>query len=129
MIGKCAEMVGGSQRVLDMASAYAKEREQFGRAIGSFQAVQHHCANMLIELEGSRYITYKVAWMLSRNMPMYKAGGHCQGLGRGSLQKNHLPWSSGSGATAYMVEHDMPIFRAGRGPWRWRSETPSIIGV
>jgi len=71
-ICKCAEMVGGAQRVLDMAAEYAKEREQFGRPIGSFQAVQHHCSNMLMGIEGSRYVTYKVAWMLNENVPCAK---------------------------------------------------------
>ena len=43
-IGKCAEMVGGGQQVIEMAVAYAKERHQFGRPVGSFQAIQFNCA-------------------------------------------------------------------------------------
>ena len=54
-VGKCAEMVGGGQQVLDMTVEYAKQRVQFGRPIGSFQAIQHHCANMATDVEGSRY--------------------------------------------------------------------------
>jgi len=65
---KCAEMVGGMQAALDMSVAYAKERVQFGKPIGSFQAIQHHCANMLIDVEGSRFITYQAAWKLSEGM-------------------------------------------------------------
>ena len=68
-IGKCAEMVGGAQEVLDMTVEYAKQRTQFGRPIGSFQAIQHHCANMATDVEGSRYITYQAAWYLSEGMP------------------------------------------------------------
>ena len=67
--GKCAEMVGGSQRVLDMTVEYAQQRVQFGRPIGSFQAIQHHCANMATDVEGSRYITYQAAWRLSEGLP------------------------------------------------------------
>jgi 3-oxocholest-4-en-26-oyl-CoA dehydrogenase beta subunit len=63
----CAEMVGAAQRVLDMTVQYATEREQFGRAIGSFQAVQHHCANMAIDVLGSRFIAYEAIWLLSVN--------------------------------------------------------------
>ena len=68
-VGKCAEMVGGGQQVLDMTVEYAKQRVQFGRPIGSFQAIQHHCANMATDVEGSRYITYQAAWRLSENLP------------------------------------------------------------
>ncbi|MDA0768901.1 MAG: hypothetical protein BZY79_02110 [SAR202 cluster bacterium Casp-Chloro-G4] len=68
-IGKCAEMVGGAQEVLDMTVEYVKQRTQFGRPIGSFQAIQHHCANMATDVEGSRYITYQAAWHLSEGMP------------------------------------------------------------
>ena len=51
--------------MLDMTVEYAKQRTQFGRPIGSFQAIQHHCANMATDVEGSRYITYQAAWRLS----------------------------------------------------------------
>ena len=61
---RCAEMVGGAQRVLETTVDYAKERHQFGRPIGSFQAVQHHCANMSIDVLGSRFLTYEAAWSL-----------------------------------------------------------------
>jgi alkylation response protein AidB-like acyl-CoA dehydrogenase len=53
-VALAAEQVGGAQRCLDMAVAYAKERIQFGRAIGSFQAVKHRCADMLVAVEGAR---------------------------------------------------------------------------
>ena len=53
-----AEQVGGAQRCLDMAVAYAKERVQFGRPIGSFQAIKHKCANMMVEVESARSASY-----------------------------------------------------------------------
>lgn len=61
-VGLCAEMVGGAQRVLDMCVEYAKERVQFGRPIGSFQAIQHKCADMLLMIESARSATYAAAW-------------------------------------------------------------------
>ena len=64
-VGKCAEMLGGAQRVLDMTVRYAKERTQFGRAIGSFQAVQHHTADMAADVDGCRYMTYQAAATLA----------------------------------------------------------------
>jgi alkylation response protein AidB-like acyl-CoA dehydrogenase len=60
----CAEMVGGAQAVLDMTVDYAGQRRQFDKPIGAFQAVQHHCANMAIDVLGSRFATYEAAWRL-----------------------------------------------------------------
>lgn len=54
MIALSAEQVGAAQRCLDMAVGYAKQRIQFGRPIGSFQAVKHRCADMLVLVEGAR---------------------------------------------------------------------------
>jgi len=62
VLALAAEQVGGAQRCLDMAVAYAKVRHQFGRAIGSFQAVKHMCADMLLEVESARSAAYHAAW-------------------------------------------------------------------
>jgi alkylation response protein AidB-like acyl-CoA dehydrogenase len=56
------ESVGGAQRCLEMAVDYAKVRVQFGRPIGSFQAVKHRCADMLVEVEGAKSAAYYAAW-------------------------------------------------------------------
>nr|MBA3806629.1 acyl-CoA dehydrogenase family protein [Acidobacteriota bacterium] len=65
----CAEMVGGMQWVLDTTVEYAKTRQQFGRAIGSFQAVQHQCADMLLMTESARSSAYYAAWALTEGDP------------------------------------------------------------
>ncbi len=57
-----AELVGVAQRALEMAVEYAKERKQFGRPIGSYQAVSHRCAQMLLETEGARSAAYFAGW-------------------------------------------------------------------
>jgi alkylation response protein AidB-like acyl-CoA dehydrogenase len=57
-VGLAAEMVGGAQRCLDLAVEHAKTRLQFGRPIGSFQAIQHMCADMLVRLESARSAAY-----------------------------------------------------------------------
>jgi alkylation response protein AidB-like acyl-CoA dehydrogenase len=62
MVALAAELVGLSQRALDMAVDYAKERQQFGRPIGSYQAVSHRCAEMLYDTEEARSLTYYAAW-------------------------------------------------------------------
>ncbi|MFM8238133.1 MAG: acyl-CoA dehydrogenase family protein [Actinomycetota bacterium] len=56
------EMVGGGQMVLDMSVEYAKVRVQFGRPIGSFQAIKHKCADMLLEVESAKSAAYYAAW-------------------------------------------------------------------
>ncbi len=57
-VALAAEQVGGAQRCLDLAVSYAKQRVQFGRAIGSFQAIKHKCADMLVQLEAARSAVY-----------------------------------------------------------------------
>ena len=59
-----AEMLGGAEAVMSLAVEYAKVREQFGRPIGSFQAVKHRCADMLVDVEGMRSAAYHAAWAL-----------------------------------------------------------------
>jgi alkylation response protein AidB-like acyl-CoA dehydrogenase len=69
----CAEMVGGMQWVLDATVEYAKTRQQFGRPVGSFQAVQHMCADMLLMTESARSAAYYAAWALTENDPKASA--------------------------------------------------------
>ena len=57
-----AEQVGGAQRCLEMSVQYAKERIQFGRPIGSFQAIKHKCADMLLEVESAKSAAYYAGW-------------------------------------------------------------------
>jgi alkylation response protein AidB-like acyl-CoA dehydrogenase len=64
-IALAAEQVGGAQRCLDMAVAYAKEREQFGRPIGSFQSIKHKCADMMLAVETARSALYYAACIAS----------------------------------------------------------------
>ena len=67
-VASCCEMVGGAQQVLDMTVSYCKQRLQFGRPIGSFQAIQHYCANMATDIDGAKLVTYQAAWMISRGL-------------------------------------------------------------
>jgi alkylation response protein AidB-like acyl-CoA dehydrogenase len=62
-----AESVGVAQRAMEMAVAYAKDRKQFGRPIGSYQAVSHRCAQMLLEIEGARSLCYWAGWALDHD--------------------------------------------------------------
>ncbi len=64
-VGLAAEQVGGAQMCLDMAVEYAKVRVQFGRPIGSFQAIKHKCADMLLEVESAKSAAYYAGWCAS----------------------------------------------------------------
>jgi alkylation response protein AidB-like acyl-CoA dehydrogenase len=63
-VGAAAMMLGAARQCLDMSVAYAKVREQFGQPIGSFQAIRHRCAEMLLEVENAHAATYYAAWAL-----------------------------------------------------------------
>ncbi len=64
-VALAAEQVGGGQEVLEMAVQYAKDRVQFGRPIGSFQAIKHKCADMLLEVESAKSAAYYAGWCAS----------------------------------------------------------------
>lgn len=66
-VATAAESVGVATRVTQMTVEYAKERKQFGRPIGSYQAVSHACAQMFLESEGARNVVYWAAWALDHD--------------------------------------------------------------
>jgi len=64
-VALCAEICGAAEKVLNLSVEYAKSREQFGQPIGRFQAIQHKCADMLVQSEGIRSAAYYAAWALA----------------------------------------------------------------
>lgn len=110
-VALCAEMCGGAQRVLDMSVEYAKVREQFGRPIGSFQAIQHKCANMLVEVESSKSVTYYAAWAVANDaaeapLAAAMAKAYCSDAYRHAAGEG-IQIHGGIGFT---WEHDMHLF-------------------
>ena len=69
LVGLCAIQLGVTERALRMAAAYTTEREQFGRPIGSFQAVQQRMADAFIDVEAIRWTTWQAAWLLGQDLP------------------------------------------------------------
>ena len=109
-VAKCAEMVGGAQAALDMAVNYAKERVQFGRPIGSFQAIQHYCANMAMDVGGSRFVTYKAAWKVSEDLPAALDAAIAkawvsEAYGRVALSAHQI-----FGAIGFTMDHDIHLY-------------------
>jgi alkylation response protein AidB-like acyl-CoA dehydrogenase len=109
-VAKCAEMLGGMQSAFDMSVAYAKEREQFDRPIGSFQAIQHHCANMAVELGSSRYITSFAAWKISKGMPAAKEVSMAKWYTNNASSLITKLGHQIHAAISYCDEHDMHLF-------------------
>jgi len=69
LIALAAESMGGAARMLEMATAYAKERVQFGQPIGAFQAIAHYLADAATEIEGVRWLVYQAAWAADTRRP------------------------------------------------------------
>ena len=109
-IGKCAEMSGGSQEVLNMTVEYAKQRIQFGRPIGSFQAIQHHCANMAIDVEGIKYLTHQAAWKLSEGLNASREVAIAKAWSSDAYQRICALGQVCHGAIGYTKEHNMQMY-------------------
>jgi len=110
-LGHSAELLGASARVLDLSIEYAKERVQFGRPIGSFQAVKHRCADMLVDVEGMRSAVYHAAWALGagdpdRSVAASTAKTWCSDASR-RVMASGLQIHGGIGFT---WEHDLHLF-------------------
>ena len=109
-IGKCAEMVGGGQQVIEMVVSHAKERQQFGHPIGSFQAIQFHCASMLTDIDISRYLTCEAAWKLAEGLPHSMEVAYAKaGVG----DAYHRVVALGHqviGGVGYKEDHDMHLY-------------------
>lgn len=109
-IAQCAEMVGGAQQVLEMSVNYAKERVQFERPIGSFQAIQHHCANMVMDVDGSRFVTYQAAWMLSEGLPCAKEVAIAKAWVSEAYRRVTALGHQIHGGIGFCLDHDMPLY-------------------
>jgi len=109
-VAKCAEMLGGAQQVLEMTVDYAKQRVQFGKPIGSFQAIQHHCANMAIDVDGCRFITYQAAWMLSEGIPATKEVAMAKAWTSEAYRRVTALGHQVHGGIGFIKDHDMQLY-------------------
>ena len=109
-IGKCAESIGGMQAALEMTVAYSKERVQYDRPIGAFQALQHIMADMMIAVNTSRYLVYEAAWMESEGIPCAKEVSMAKAYVN-EAYKNLTKWAIRlHGGIGTSGEHDIPIY-------------------
>jgi alkylation response protein AidB-like acyl-CoA dehydrogenase len=109
-LAQCALMVGGAQQVLEMTVDYAKERVQFGAPIGSFQAIQHKCADMAIDVDGCRFITYEAAWMLSEGMPYALQVSMAKAWVSEAYRRTCVEGHQIHGGIGFIKDHDMQLY-------------------
>ena len=107
---KSLEMVGGAEAVLEMTLDYVKDRVQFGRPVGTFQALQHHCANMAIDVEGSRYAAYQAAWRISEGMPASREVSVAKAWVSDAYMRVCATAVQCHGAVGFTAEHDLQLF-------------------
>lgn len=108
--GKCAEMLGGAQAVLEMTVEYARQRLQFGHPIGTFQAIQHHCADMATDVESSRYLTHQAAWRLSNNLPAEREVAISKAWVSNAYGRVCALAHQCHGAIGFTKEHDLQLY-------------------
>jgi alkylation response protein AidB-like acyl-CoA dehydrogenase len=109
-IAKCAESLGAIETCVEMTVAYSKERVQYDRPIGAFQALQHKMADMWTAMETSRYLIYEAAWMESEGLPCAKEASMAKAYVN-EVYKDVSKWAVRlHGAIATSADHDIPFY-------------------
>jgi alkylation response protein AidB-like acyl-CoA dehydrogenase len=106
-----AEMMGAAQKVLETTTEYAKIRVQFGRPIGSFQAVQHKCANMLLDVESAKSVVYYAAWAVTNEIPEAPlAAATAKAAASDAFRRTANEGIQVHGGIGFTWEHDMHLY-------------------
>jgi alkylation response protein AidB-like acyl-CoA dehydrogenase len=109
-IARCAEMVGGSQKVLEMSADHAKQRIVFDRPLGSFPVIQHYIANMVMDIDGSRFLTYEAAWRFSEGLSCAKEIAMAKAWTSEAYRKVTANGQQIYGGIGFTVESDMHLY-------------------
>jgi alkylation response protein AidB-like acyl-CoA dehydrogenase len=109
-LAQCAYMVGGAQQVLEMTVNYAKERVQFGKQIGSFQAIQHKCANMVTDVDGARFITYQATWKMAEGLPTALEVSMAKAWVSEAYRRTCSEGHQIHGGIGFIKDHDMQLY-------------------
>lgn len=118
---QCCEMLGGAAAVLDRTVEYVKEREQFGRPLGSFQAVQHHVADMTIALEKARVTTHEAISRLHKGSNYSRSVAIAKMLTSETYKWITLTAHQLHGAMGYVRETDLHL-------WSERAKVAELVG-
>jgi alkylation response protein AidB-like acyl-CoA dehydrogenase len=104
------EMSGGISRVVEMTAEYVSVRQQFGRPIGSFQAVQHHVANMGLRSEGARLLATRAAWLVSEDLPAGRQISEAKVWASDAYPEVTLLAHQVHGGMGYVTESALPLY-------------------
>jgi len=107
---KCAEVSGACQAVLEITVAYAKDRRQFGKPIGSFQVIQHKLVDMLMEVEGLQHLVYQAAWMMGAGADCATQVAMAKVKANEVFQRVALDGVKIHGAIGFSADHDMGLY-------------------
>ncbi|MBI2871638.1 MAG: acyl-CoA/acyl-ACP dehydrogenase [Chloroflexi bacterium] len=105
-----ALILGGIQAALDITVEYLKNRIAFGRPIGSFQALQHHCANMARDVEGARHITYSAAWRIAEGLTAEREVVLAKAFVSAASQRITVLSHQSHGAIGFTTEYDLQLY-------------------
>ena len=109
-LAHCLRMVGGASEMLRLSLTHARSRRQFGRPIGAFQAVQHHCADMAIDLEGARLLSYQAAWRFDQGLPCRREVAMAKAWTSEAYRRISLLAHRVHGAVGFTMEHDLQLY-------------------
>jgi len=109
-VAKSAEMMGGTERIMELVLPWTKERVQFGRPIGSFQAIQHHCADMVIYKDTLTYMVYQASWRMTAGLPFEKEASMCKAWVSDAYRKFVALGHQVLGGLGFMEEHDLGLY-------------------
>jgi len=109
-VAACALMSGAAQSMLDLTVDYVKARVAFGRPIGSFQAIQHHCANMTVDVESCKAVTYNAAWYVSERLPADMHVATAKGWVSDALRRVYSLAHQCHGAMGLATEYDLQLY-------------------
>ncbi len=109
-VAKCAEMAGGADKVMELVIPYVKGRKQFGKPVGAFQAVQHHCANMLTFQDTNKFMLYQAAWRISEGLPFTAEAAMCKAWVNESHGKLVGLGHQIVGGLGFMEEYDLQLY-------------------
>ena len=119
----CAQMVGATRKDADMAIEYAKNRVAFGRPIGSFQSIQHLCADMILWVDGAQMLTYEALWKIDQGMPAGVEVSQAKAFCNEKCEAVVRSSQSIHGGIGFMMEFDLHLWFRRVTSWTMRLGT------